>query len=125
MRKNVTIGFSDEEHLRILGAAAMARLPVATYLKWLLQTTGPSGEASWETSLVLARMDEMFTVLNKVAYLVRQPLPGALHANTPPSPRPPPLAPRELFETKLRQRGIPSSTIRQITIVLDEIEARP
>jgi hypothetical protein len=30
MRKNVTIGFSEEEILRLQGVAAMARMPLAT-----------------------------------------------------------------------------------------------
>jgi len=32
-------------------------------------------------------------------------------------------APRELIEEKLRARGFPSSTIRQVSAVLDELEA--
>jgi hypothetical protein len=41
MRRNVTIGFSEEEILRLQGAAAMARMPLATYLRWLIQGDPP------------------------------------------------------------------------------------
>ncbi len=37
LRKNVTIGLSPEEFLRVQGAAAVAGVPVTTYLKWLLR----------------------------------------------------------------------------------------
>jgi hypothetical protein len=125
MRSNVTIGFTEEEHLRLRGAAAVARLPVATYLKWLLQSSGPTGGVR-EVSMILARLDDIHTDLRKVKYRgEQQPIQVAGHATTLDVPRQPPLVPRELFETKLRQRGVPSSTIRQVTMVLDELEARP
>jgi hypothetical protein len=34
----------------------------------------------------------------------------------------PPIAQRELIFKNLKERGIPSSTIRQVDIVLDELE---
>src|SRR5205807_2515111 len=40
MRKNVTIGFSEDEILRLQGAAAMARRPLATYLRSLHHASG-------------------------------------------------------------------------------------
>jgi hypothetical protein len=72
LRKNVAIGFSPEEFLRLKGAAALARMPVSTYVKWLLQGS--------------------------------------------------PVSQRELISKNLTERGIPSSTIRQVDIVLDELE---
>jgi hypothetical protein len=71
LRKNVAIGFSPEEFLRLKGAAALARMPVSTYVKWLLGS---------------------------------------------------PVSQRELISKNLKERGIPSSTIRQVDIVLDELE---
>jgi len=43
LRKNVAIGFSPEEFLRLKGAAALARMPVSTYVKWLLQGSPVDG----------------------------------------------------------------------------------
>jgi hypothetical protein len=34
------------------------------------------------------------------------------------------MAPRDAITAKLKERGVPSSTIRQVTSVLDELEAR-
>lgn len=108
MRSNVTIGFTEEEHLRLRGAAAIARLPVATYLKWLLQASGPTGGVR-EVSMILARLDDIHSDLRKVKHCAeQQPVQAAGHTATPAVP----VVSRELFETKLRQRGVPSSTIR-------------
>lgn len=113
MRRNVTLGFSEEEYLRVQGAAAVARMPVATYLKWLLQS-GNGGNANRDMSLVLARLDELCVAI------ARRPALPDLPANKTPA-----VLPRELLTARLHERGIPSTTIRQLTAVLDEVEARP
>src|SRR5438309_1791209 len=114
MRKNVTIGFSDDEILRLQGAAAMARMPLATYLRWLIR-----GDAQdrWGKALsaILERLDEVVTA---IANLPRESHPAA-------RPQLPLGESRELFATKMRQRGIPSSTIRQVMITLEQLERSP
>jgi len=37
MRRNVTIGFSPQEFLRLHGAAAVAQTPVSSCVKWPLR----------------------------------------------------------------------------------------
>ena len=57
LRKNVAIGFSPEEFLRLKGAAALARMPVSTYVKWLLGS--PVDGMSRNMSAILAHLDEI------------------------------------------------------------------
>ena len=110
MRRNVTIGFAEQEVLRLQGAAAMARMPLATYLRWLIQ--GRADDSSGATlSAILQRLDDVVTA---IANLPREPHPAP--------PPPPVVAPRELFEARMKARGIPSSTVRQVMITLDELE---
>jgi len=116
MRKNVTIGFAEDEILRLQGAAAMARMPVATYLRWLIQ--GGAEDRSGRTlSAILERLDEVVTAIANLS-IPRESQPAA-------RPQLPLVELRELFATKLSQRGIPSSTIRQVMFALDELERSP
>ena len=116
MRKNVTIGFSEDEILRLQGAAAMARMPVATYLRWLIR-----GDAQdrWGKTLaaILERLDRVVTAI------------ADLSSPTESQPAARPQLPlgesRELFATKMKERGIPSSTIRQVIITLEQMERSP
>ena len=114
MRKKVTIGFSPDEFLRVQGASAVAGVPVATYLKWLLQGGSPGDTLGRHMTTILERLDALSTRVAKLS--------------VPPDVRPGPQAhtsvmpPREAITSKLRQRGVPSSTIRQVTAVLDELE---
>ncbi len=116
MRKNVTIGFSEDEILRLQGAAAMARMPLATYLRWLIR--GDAQDRWGKTlSAILERLDRVVTAI------------ANLSSRTESQPAARPQLPlgesRELFATKMKERGIPSSTIRQVMITLDEIERSP
>jgi hypothetical protein len=114
MRTKVTIGFSPDEFLRVQGASAVAGVPVATYLKWLLQGGSPGDTLGRHITTILERLDALSTALAKLF--------------VPPDVRPGPQAHtsvmplREAITVKLRQRGVPSSTIRQVTAVLDELE---
>jgi hypothetical protein len=113
LRKNVTIGFSPDEYLRLQGAAATARMPVSTYVKWLLQGSPVDG-TSRNMSAILAHLDEISAAVAR------------LSESRPAQPRAPvegpPIAQRELFRKLMKDRGIPSSTIRQVDITLDEME---
>jgi len=114
MRTKVTIGFSPDEFLRVQGASAVAGVPVATYLKWLLQGGSPGDTPGRHMTTILERLDALSTGLAKLS--------------VPPNVRPGPQAhtsvmpPREAITAKLRQRGVPSSTIRQVIVVLDDLE---
>jgi hypothetical protein len=116
MRKNVTIGFAEDEILRLQGAAAMARMPLATYLRWLIR--GDAQDRSGQTlSAILERLDEVVTAI------------ANLSSPTESQPTARPQLPlgesRELFATKMKARGIPSSTIRQVMITLEQLERSP
>ena len=113
----MTIGFSQDEFLRVQGAAAVAGAPVATYLKWLLRGGLAADGLGGHAIAILERLDAISVAI------ARLPSSPPMRAETPPPGLA--LAPRELFATKLRERGIPSSTIRQINIVLDELEGKP
>ena len=113
LRKNVTIGFSPDEYLRLQGAAAIARMPVSTYVKWLLRGSPVDG-ASRHMAAILASLDEI-----KVAI-------ARLSSSSPAQPtapvQGPPITQRERFRKLMHDRGIPSSTIRQVDLTLDEME---
>lgn len=115
LRKNVTIGLSLEEHLRVQGAAAVAGVPVTTYLKWLLRGGVAGDDMGRQMAAVLERLDAIGVAIAN--------LPGPSNARpaTPAQGRL--VAQREVFATRLKERGVPSSTIRQVNAVLDELEA--
>lgn len=112
-RKNVTIGFSEDEFLRIRGAAALARTPISTYLKWLLRGSPVDGISKY-MSVILANLEEIKVAIARLA------------ESSPAQPRTPvqgpPITQRERFRQLMKDRGIPSSTIRQVDITLDEME---
>jgi len=116
MRRNVTIGFSEEEILRLQGAAAMARMPLATYLRWLIR-----GDAQdrWVKMLsaILERLDRVVTTVANLSPPT-QSQPAA-------RPQLPQGESRELFAKKMKERGMPSSTIRQVIITLEQMEHNP
>lgn len=113
MRKNVTIGFDPDEFLRIQGAAAVAGVPVTRYVKWLLSGSSPADAVTRHMKAILERLDAIST---GVARLPAEPRGGL--------PLAPVMAPRDAIAAKLKERGVPSSTIRQVNAVLDELEAR-
>ena len=116
MRKNVTIGFSEDEILRLQGAAAMARMPLATYLRWLIR-----GDAQnrWEKTLaaILERLDRVVTAIANLS--------SPTESQPAARPQLPMGESRELFAAKMRDRGIPSSTVRQVMITLEQMERSP
>jgi hypothetical protein len=99
--------------MRIQGAAALARAPISTYLKWLLQGS-PMDGVSKHMGAILANLDEIRVA---IARLAESP-PGQPRAPI----QGPPMTQRELFRKLMKDRGIPSSTIRQVDITLDELE---
>jgi hypothetical protein len=113
MRKNVTIGFSPQEFMRFQGAAAVAQMPLATYLKWLIKGESSGSNESRSFGPVLQRLDEIAAAVAKLPRRIEpHKQPAATHGGIPS---------QELITTKLRERGVPSSTIRQVVAVLDEL----
>ena len=112
----MTIGFSPDEFLRVQGAAAVAGAPVATYLKWLLRGGAAADGLGGHATTILERLDAISVAI------ARLPNPPQTRPGTPPPGLS--IVPRELFAAKLRERGIPSSTIRQVNMVLDDLEGK-
>lgn len=116
LRKNVTIGLSPEEFLRVQGAAAVAGVPVTTYLKWLLRGGVAGDGMGRQMTAVLEHLDALSVAVARLSSTPEAP--SAMPAQGRP------VAQREVLVTRLRERGVPSSTIRQVEAVLDELEAR-
>lgn len=111
MGKVLSVRLSDAEDARIRGAAAITGMPVSAYLKWLI-TNGRTGTQS-DAEMMLRRLDEISAA---IANLRAAPLPTA--------PRPSALPARSSIVTRLKERGVPTSTIRQVEAVLDELEGK-
>lgn len=112
MRKNVTIAFLPEEYLRLQGRAAIAQMPLSTYIKWLLEDAAVAHGKQLE--LILERVDQLATDL-------------ASRGNAPALAQPrrvSGLPATDLITGKLRERGIPTSTIRQLMTVLQDLGAQ-
>jgi hypothetical protein len=109
MRKNVTLAFLPEEYLRLQGKAAMAQMPLSTYVKWLLDTA--AGAQSNQLDVILARLELIGAVVAK--------------SDKPPAqqsaPAPRALPAPDVITAKLRERGVPTSTIRQVMAVLQDV----
>jgi hypothetical protein len=114
MRKNVTIGFSPDEFLRIQGAAAVAGAPVATYVKRLLNGKSSADPVGRHMTAILERLDALSVGIARFS--------GPREGQNGVATNSQVVAPRESITAKLKARGIPSSTIRQVNIVLDELE---
>ena len=109
MGKVISVRLSDAEEARIRGAAAISGMHISGYLKWLI-TNGRTG-AQNDAELILRRLDDIATaVANLKAVPVRAPTPviGSIPA-------------KSAIAARLRDRGIPSSTIRQVEAVLDDL----
>ena len=112
MSKVVSVRLSDAEDARIKGAAAITGLSVSAYLKWLV-TNGKTGTQN-DTEMLLRRLDELFAaVANSGAARAEDrivPLVG--------------LPARSAFVRRLKERGMASSTIRQVEATMDELEGK-
>ena len=108
MAKVISMRLTDAEEARVRGAAALTGLSTSAYLKWLL-INGKSGTVD-HNEMVLRRLDELGLQLARLAGVERQPA-GARSA-----------APdRTAIVRGLKERGVPSSTIRQVEAVLDHV----
>ena len=101
----ISVRLSEDEQLRLRGAAAVAGMPLSAYLKWLVS----QGRTQSDTELIMRRLDALGAAIASMSSSVprdRTPNVG--------------LPARDAFIARLRERGIPSSTIRQIEAVWDE-----
>lgn len=107
--KVISVRLSEDEELRIKAAAAVAGVPVSGYLRWLMSQARTQND----TETILRRLDLLGAMFAMAAIGVARsfgaPLPAGL--------------PRDTF-ARLRERGIPSSTIRQIEAVWDEAASK-
>lgn len=112
MSKVISIRLSEAEEMRIRGAAAVAGMPLSGYLKWLI-TSGRTG-AQNDAQTILLRLDDIAAAVASLRIApapVQMPLPSAIPA-------------RSTIVARLRERGLPSSTIRQVEAVLDDLDGK-
>jgi hypothetical protein len=108
--KVVSVRLSDADDARIKGAAAVTGLSVSAYLKWLV-TNGKIGTQS-DTEMLLRRFDDLAAVIANFGAAKGEDRIVTL-ADLPA---------RDALVRQLRDRGVPSSTIRQVEAALDELE---
>jgi hypothetical protein len=111
MGRVISVRLSDIEEARIRGAAAITGLSISAYLKWLV-IDGRTGTQN-HTEMVLRRLDHIAVAIAKIGA-------GAREERIAPVGVPA----RSAIVSRLKERGIPSSTIRQVEAVLDELEER-
>ena len=109
MGKVISLRLSEAEESRVRGAAALTGLSTSAYLKWLL-VNGKSGTQDLN-ELVLRRLDELSVALAKLTAQDR----------TVPSARAGGVLDKSVIARGLKERGVPSSTIRQVEAVLDHV----
>src|SRR5688572_21231555 len=110
MGKVISMRLSDAEEARLRGAAAVTGLSTSAYLKWLL-INGKSGGQS-DTEMLLRRLDELGVAIAKLSPRAR-PMTATTASDIEPN--------RAAIIRGLKDRGIPSSTIRQVEAVLDHV----
>ena len=112
MGRVISVRLSDLEEMRIRGAAAITGLSISAYLKWLV-IDGRTGTQN-HTEMILRSLDDIRVAIAKLGSGAREehiaPVVGLLA--------------RSAIVRRLKERGIPSSTIRQVEAVLDELEER-
>ena len=113
MARTISVRLSDAEDARIRGAAAITGLSVSAYFKWLV-SNGKTGTQN-DTEMILRRLDDVATAIANISTATKEeervvPLVG--------------LPARSAVVSRLRERGLPSSTIRQVEAALDELEGK-
>ena len=109
MSRVISVRLSEGEDARIKGAAAITGLSVSAYLKWLVRN-GKTGTQN-DTEMVLRRLDDLAAAIANVR--ARGDERAVTLAGLPA---------REALARQLKDRGVPSSTIRQVEAALDELE---
>lgn len=112
MGRVISLRLNETDDARLSGAAALNGLSISAYIKWLV-ASGKSGRQS-NDEMILHRLDELATSVAEVR--------GALgKGKAPPAID---LPPRSAIAMRLKERGLPSSTIRQVEAVLDELDGK-
>ena len=84
-------------------------MPLSAYLKWLVS----QGRTQSDTELIMRRLDALGDAIASMSSSA--PRDGTPKVGLPA---------RDAFIARLRERGIPSSTIRQIEAVWDEADGK-
>ena len=112
MGRVISVRVSDADDARIRGAAAIAGLSIAEHLRWLV-TNGKTGTQN-DTEMVLRRLDDLAAAIANIGAARKdEPVPTLVG-----------LPARSAIVARLKARGIPSSTIRQVEATLDELEGK-
>ena len=109
MGKVISLRLSDAEEARVRGAAALTGLSTSAYLKWLL-VNGKSGTQDLN-EIVLRRLDELGVAIARLTAQDRAAPPARSGG----------VVDKALIARGLKERGVPSSTIRQVEAVLDHV----
>ena len=110
--RTISLRLSDADDARIRGAAAVTGLSVSAYLKWLV-SNGKSGTQN-DSEMMLRRFDDVLTAIANISTAPREGRVVTLVG----------LPARSALVNQLRERGLPSSTIRQVEAVLDDLEGK-
>lgn len=109
MGRVISLRLSDTDDARLSGAAALNGLSVSAYIKWLIGNARTGSDAGIE--MVLHRLDGLAASIADVRSAI-----GTGKALPMPD-----LPPRTTIAVRLKERGLPTSTIRQVEAVLDEL----
>ena len=109
MGKVISLRLSDAEEARVRGAAALTGLSTSAYLKWLL-VNGKSGTQDLN-ELVLRRLDELGVAIARLTPQDRTARPARSAG----------VLDKAVIARGLKERGVPSSTIRQVEAVIDHV----
>jgi hypothetical protein len=112
MGRVVSVRLSDADDARLRGAAAVSRLSISAYLKWLV-TNGKTGTQN-DTEMVLRRLDDLGVAIANIRSGGGEDRAVTLVG----------LPARSAIVARLKARGVPSSMIRQVETTLDELEGK-
>jgi hypothetical protein len=112
MGRVVSVRLSDADDARLRGAAAVSRLSISAYLKWLV-TNGKTGTQN-DTEMVLRRLDDIGVAIANIRSGRGEDRAVTLVG----------LPARSAIVARLKARGVPSSMIRQVETTLDELEGK-
>jgi hypothetical protein len=111
MSRVISLRLDDDVDARLSGAAVLNGQTVSAYIKGLIGSDRAASDTG--IALILHRLDEL------AASLADTRIQGGQHMQVVPD-----LPPRTVIATRLKERGLPSSTIRQVEAVLDEFGAK-
>ena len=109
MGRVISLRLNDTDDARLSRSAAVNGVSLSAYIKWLIGS-GRSGIESG-MGMVLHRLDDLAASMADVRAAIgdNKPVPAL------------DLPSRSVIATRLKERGLPSSTIRQVEAVLDEL----